>query len=80
MGTLVLNSITLEKYFGLLKNLDSDSKKKLIIKLSESIQTRKNVVCDIDEVYGAWHDSRKADEIIHDIESSRVNNEYTEPL
>jgi hypothetical protein len=75
MGSLVLNSTALDKYFGILKDMDIDSKKKLIIKLTESIQTKKKVVYGIDEVYGAWQDSRMAEDIIEYIELSRVNKE-----
>ena len=77
MGSLVLNSSALDKYFGVLKDMDIDSKKKLIIKLTESIQTKKHVNYSVDELYGAWQDSRKADDIIDYIESSRVNAEET---
>lgn len=80
MGGLVLNSSTLDKYFGILKNLDINSKKKLIIKLTESIQTKTKVTYSIDELYGVWQDSRKADDIIDYIESSRVNKEEIETL
>ena len=80
MGGFVLNSSTLDKYFGILKNLDIDSKKKLIIKLTESIQTKKKTVYGIDELFGAWQDSRSADEIIDYIESSRVNKEEIETI
>ena len=80
MGSLVFNSSVLDKYFGILKDMDIDSKKKLIIKLIESIQTKKKVVYGIDEVYGAWQDSRMAEDIIEYIESSRVNKEDIAPL
>ena len=80
MGSLVLNSSVLDKYFGILKDMDIDSKKKLIIKLTESIQSKKPVVYGIDEVFGAWQDSRMADDIIEYIESSRANKEDIAPL
>ena len=80
MGGLVLNSSALDKYFGILKNLDIDSKKKLIIKLTESIQTKNKASYNIGDVYGAWEDSRNSDEIIDDIESSRINKEGIESL
>ncbi|MDP1623313.1 MAG: hypothetical protein Q8M08_13350 [Bacteroidales bacterium] len=70
----------MDKYFGILKNLDINSKKKLIIKLTESIQTKTKVTYSIDELYGVWQDSRKADDIIDYIESSRVNKEEIETL
>ncbi|MBS3771956.1 MAG: hypothetical protein KGY70_13830 [Bacteroidales bacterium] len=78
MGNLSLNNTTLEKYFGILKNLDDTSKKNLIKKLTKSLKTTKNDLTGLDEIYGAWKDSREADEIIADIKSSRVNKEEKE--
>ena len=78
MGNLSLNNNTLEKYFGILKNLDDNSKKNLIIKLTKSLQTNKEDFREIDEIFGAWKDSREADDIIADIESSRRNKEEKE--
>jgi len=40
MASLALNNKTLDKYFGILKNLDIDSKKNLIIKLTQLMQTK----------------------------------------
>jgi len=37
--SLALTNETIDKYFELLMRLDNDSKKKLIIKLTESIDT-----------------------------------------
>ena len=78
MGNLNLNNNTLEKYFGILKNLDDNSKKNLIIKLTKSLQTNKKDLTEIDEIFGAWKDSREADDIIADIKSSRINKEEKE--
>lgn len=73
MGTLTTNKETLEKYFGILKNLDIDSKKNLIGKLNKSIQSKKKAGIDIEKLYGSWNDSRTADEIIEEIENARFN-------
>jgi hypothetical protein len=78
MGNLSLNKNTLEKYFGILKNLDDNSKKNLIIKLTRSLQTNQEDLAGIDEIFGSWIDSREADDIIADIESSRINKEEKE--
>jgi len=78
MGNLSLNNNTLEKYFGILKNLDDNSKKNLIIKLTKSLQTNKIDLTGIDEIFGAWKDSREADDIIADIKSSRINKKEEE--
>ncbi|MCK4662782.1 MAG: hypothetical protein KAT68_07955 [Bacteroidales bacterium] len=78
MGNLALNIRTLDKYFGILKNLTVDSKKYLIIKLTESIQTKEKIKTNLDEIYGAWQDSRTAEEIITEIETSRFNERKIE--
>jgi hypothetical protein len=78
MGKLSLNNTTLEKYFGILKNLDDNSKKNLIIKLTKSLKTNKKDLKNLDEIYGRWLDSREADDIIADIKSSRINKEDQE--
>ena len=78
MGNLSLNNNTLEKYFGILKNLDDNSKKNLIIKLTKSLQTNKKDLPGIDKIFGAWKDSREADDIIADIKSSRINKKEEE--
>jgi len=78
MGKLSLNNTTLEKYFGILKNLDDNSKKNLIIKLTKSLKTNKKDLKSLDEIYGRWLDSREADDIIADIKSSRINKEDQE--
>ena len=66
MGNLTLNSKTLEKYFGLLNNLDNLSKKKLIIKLTESLDIKEEKV-DLKTLFGAWEDTKESEEIIEEI-------------
>jgi hypothetical protein len=39
MGSLVLNSSVLDKYFGILKDMDIDSKKKLIEAIAPLLKT-----------------------------------------
>jgi hypothetical protein len=64
MGTLALSNNTIDKYFGYLRKLDNNSKKKLIINLTESIETNEDKPFDLMSIYGAWDDSRDSDEII----------------
>ncbi|GAB3008505.1 hypothetical protein [uncultured Cyclobacterium sp.] len=71
MANLTLNNKTLEKYFGLLKGLDNLSKKKLIIKLTESLDIEEEKV-DLQTIFGAWEDDKDSDEIIKEIRESRV--------
>jgi hypothetical protein len=71
MATLTLNSKTLDKYFSLLKGLDNHSKKKLIIKLTESLEKKEEKV-DLSTLFGAWEDNKDSDEIIREIRESRI--------
>lgn len=71
MGSLTLNNKTLEKYFGLLKGLDNLSKKKLIIKLTESLEIEEEKL-DLKTIFGAWEDNKDSDEIIKEIQETRV--------
>lgn len=71
MANLTINNKTLEKYFGLLKGLDNLSKKKLIIKLTESLEVKEEKV-DLRSLFGAWEDDKDSDEIIREIRESRI--------
>lgn len=70
--SIVLNNTTIDKYFGFLKRLDNVTKKRLIVKLTESIEVKEKKRLDLASLYGAWEDSRNSDEIIKDIRDSRV--------
>ena len=61
-----------------MRNWDNDSKKDLISKLSASINTQTTPL-DLSDCYGAWDDSRSAEDIIKEIESERVNKPETDP-
>ena len=69
---IALNNTTIDKYFGFLTKLDILSKKRLIVKLTESIQTSEIKQIDLKSMYGAWEDKRTSDEIINDIRNSRI--------
>jgi hypothetical protein len=69
---LALNNTTIEKYFGFLIRLDNLSKKRLIIKLTESIDENENDKLDLKTMYGSWEDARTSDEIISDLKFSRI--------
>jgi hypothetical protein len=71
MANLTLNNKTLEKYFGMLRGLDNPSKKKLIIKLTESLEIKEEKV-DLRSLFGAWEDDKDSDQIIKEIRESRV--------
>ena len=72
--SLALTNKAIDKYFGFLIRPDNGSKKKLIIKLTESIETKDENNFDLRSLYGAWDDSRDSDEIIKEIRDSRINN------
>jgi hypothetical protein len=69
---IALNNKTIDKYFGFLFNLDTLSKKRLIVKLTESIEEKDKKDFDLTSLFGAWEDSRTSEEIINDIRNSRV--------
>jgi hypothetical protein len=52
MGNLSINNKVLDKYFGLLNKLDNSAKKKLIIKLTESLDVEKKE-SDLKSLFGA---------------------------
>ncbi len=74
MASIAITNRTLDKYFGFLRRLDNNSKKRLIIKLTESLETKDDSSFDLKSIYGAWDDSKDSDTIIKDIRYARVNN------
>ncbi len=80
MANIAITKRTLDKYFGFLSKLDTNSKKRLIIKLTESIEAVEEPSFDLKSIYGVWEDSRDSDEIIKEIRDSRVNNRDIEPF
>ncbi len=71
---LALTNKAIEKYFSFLIRLDNGSKKKLIIKLTESIEIN-NEEIDLKRLFGAWDDDKDSDEIIKEIKASRIDNQ-----
>ncbi len=71
MGSLTLNNKALEKYFGLLDSLDNISKKKLIVKLTASLEIEPNKV-GLKTLFGAWEDLKDSDGINKEIRESRM--------
>jgi len=69
---------TITKYFGFLRKLDNNSKKRLIIKLTESIETKDDSSFEINSLYGAWEDSKDSDQIIKEIRDSRIEKNNLE--
>ncbi|MBN2519281.1 MAG: hypothetical protein JXB17_02155 [Bacteroidales bacterium] len=72
--SLAFEKNNVNSYFRLMKNWDTESKKDLIIKLTQSINDKTEDNHDFSSCFGAWDDERSSDEIIDDIRNSRVNN------
>lgn len=80
MSSLEITKKSLEKYMRSLSKLDTNSKKKLIIRLTESIASKDEAPFDLKTIYGAWDDPRDSDEIIKEIRDSRFNYPDSEGL
>jgi hypothetical protein len=74
MSTIALNNRSIDNFFEFLYNMDTNSKKRLIIKLTESIKDSRNENKNLDHLFGSWIDNRDSDTIIKDIRDSRMNN------
>jgi hypothetical protein len=70
--SLVLTNKTIDKFFGFLGQIDNDSKKKMIIRLTESIEIKEEPKFNLRSLFGAWEDTRDSSEIIKEIRDSRV--------
>lgn len=69
-----------EYYFGVLKNLNANSKLDLISKLSQSLKSDKSDCVSLESLFGAYESQETADEIITEIRSSRISNRHIEQL
>jgi hypothetical protein len=73
MGVSITNK-TIDKLLGFLFRLDVESKKRLIDKLSESVELEDENKNNLNTLFGSWVDSRDSDVIISEIRESRVDN------
>lgn len=73
MNTIALNNRTIDNFFGFLSKMDTDSKKRLIIKLTESIEVTNRENKSIKSLFGSWIDNRDSDLINKEIRDSRFN-------
>lgn len=71
---LTLSKELLEKYLGILSAFDDKSKKELIARLKETLQTSEAKPYDLNKLSGAWEDSKSSDQIIEEIRTARVNS------
>ncbi|KJJ38771.1 hypothetical protein [Aequorivita vladivostokensis] len=72
MGSLTISNKILDKYFRFLKSLDTNSKKRLILKLEASLVPNLNKDTELSSFFGAWEDEKDSDSIIEEIRNSRV--------
>jgi hypothetical protein len=81
MKTPEINTTIIESYIGLLDNLSPSSKLDLISKLTESVKTDlTRGKTSLKEAFGAFDSAKSAEEIIEEIQSSRVFNRHIESL
>jgi len=76
--SLPISTTKIDNYFRLLRNWDVNSKKKLIIRLVESLESKPTA--DFSACFGAWQDDRDAEEIVREIYQARQNNSDIEEL
>ena len=74
MTTIALNNKSIDTFFGFLSKIDTNSKKRLIIKLTESIEEKEIDKRNIQSLFGAWIDGRDSDAIAEEIRSDRTTN------
>ena len=76
-----INTILLENYLGLIKNLSPEIKLNLIEKIIKSLKnSSKDDTTSIQKAFGAWKSTESADEIILKIKESRNFNRKIEDL
>jgi len=74
MTTIALNNKSIDTFFGFLSKIDTNSKKRLIIKLTESIEEKEIDKRNIQSLFGAWIDGRDSDTIAEEIRNDRTTN------
>ena len=73
MNALVANKMV-DNYFRFIRIWDNESKKILIIKLTDSISLKPKIDIDFSSCFGARDDNRSADQIYSELRADRVNN------
>jgi hypothetical protein len=81
MAAITQNISIADYYFGVLKNLNSNSKLDLISKLSQSLkESERTEETTLQSLFGAYKSDETAEEIIAEIRASRVFKRNTELL
>lgn len=73
-----LENNLVDSYFKILRNWDNESKKNLIIQLTQSIGSNFENKGDFSQCFGAWDDERSAKEIVEEIRADRISNSELE--
>jgi hypothetical protein len=71
MNTLATNRMV-DNYFRFMKYWDTETKKRLIIKLNDSIRVKSKDKFDFSSCYGAWNDSRPAEDVAKSLKADRI--------
>lgn len=72
MNLQVSNKI-IDNYINVMRSWDTETKKQVIMRLTESINNAPNNT-DFSDTFGKWEDEKSADEIIDYIYKNRSNN------
>jgi hypothetical protein len=72
MGNLTITNKVFDRYFEYLIKFDNRTKKKLIARLTNSLELKEKKSVDAKTFFGAWKDDRTSAEIIDEIKNSRV--------
>lgn len=78
MATLKVSDKSIARYFGFLNSLDIQSKKQIIVQLTDSIESKQKSKNGIDHLFGAWEDDRTAEAMIKELRESRTQNREIE--
>ncbi|MBX3043502.1 MAG: hypothetical protein KIT33_04925 [Candidatus Kapabacteria bacterium] len=79
MSVLIAENVV-ENYFKIINNWDFESKNSLILKLNNSLNKKSHFSPEFSKLFGGWNDNRNAEDIIIEIESSRVNQKELEVM
>lgn len=82
MKTADLNTILIDSYLTMLKNLSPNNKLELISRLSKSMKTTRKEKKDItlESLYGAWESDQAAEELVAEIKAARNFSRKREEL
>ena len=78
METQIHNKSMADCYFGILENLNPESKLDLISKLSLSLKDDEHNNASLNSIYGAYQTDETSEVIIKSIRNSRVSNRNLE--